>query len=119
MLKGIAAVWMPVQDIERAKTFYRDTLGLPITKEDGEWAEVDANGLTLGLNGRRALRRAGRGRSGRDFPTRGRPGRDGQRPPESGRGGTRRHLGRPLGSRRDLGCDPKLQKYLSYSSAPC
>ena len=52
MLKGIAVVWMPVQDIERAKGFYRDTLGLPITKEDGEWAEVDANGLTLGLNGR-------------------------------------------------------------------
>ncbi len=43
---------MPVQDIERAKGFYSDTLGLPITKEDGEWAEVDANGLTLGLNGR-------------------------------------------------------------------
>ncbi len=52
MLRGIAAVWMPVQDIERAKGFYRDTLGLPITKEDGEWAEVDANGLTLGLNRR-------------------------------------------------------------------
>ena len=52
MLSGIAVVWMPVQDIERAKGFYRDTLGLPITKEDGEWAEVDANGLTLGLNGR-------------------------------------------------------------------
>ena len=52
MLRGIAVVWMPVQDIERVKGFYRDTLGLPITKEDGEWAEVDANGLTLGLNGR-------------------------------------------------------------------
>ena len=52
MLKGVAVVWMPVQDIERAKGFYRDTLGLQITKEDGDWAEVDANGLTLGLNGR-------------------------------------------------------------------
>jgi predicted enzyme related to lactoylglutathione lyase len=52
MLRGIAAVWMPVQDIERAKGFYRDTLGLQITNEDGAWAEVDANGLTLGLNGR-------------------------------------------------------------------
>ena len=38
--------------IERAKGFYRDTLGLQITNEDGEWAEVDANGLTIGLNGR-------------------------------------------------------------------
>ncbi|MDQ3387487.1 MAG: VOC family protein [Actinomycetota bacterium] len=52
MLKGVAVVWMPVQDIERAKGFYKDTLGLELTKEDGDWAEVDANGLTLGLNGR-------------------------------------------------------------------
>ena len=52
MLEGVAVVWMPVQDIERAKGFYRDTLGLPITNEDGDWAEVDANGLTIGLNGR-------------------------------------------------------------------
>jgi len=52
MLEGVAVVWMPVEDIERAKGFYRDTLGLRITNEDGEWAEVDANGLTLGLNGR-------------------------------------------------------------------
>jgi predicted enzyme related to lactoylglutathione lyase len=52
MLEGVAVVWMPVEDIERAKGFYRDALGLSVTKEDGEWAEVDANGLTLGLNGR-------------------------------------------------------------------
>jgi catechol 2,3-dioxygenase-like lactoylglutathione lyase family enzyme len=44
MLEGVAVVWMPVQDIERAKGFYKDTLGLRITNEDGEWAEVDANG---------------------------------------------------------------------------
>ena len=52
MLSGVAVVWMPVQDIERAKSFYGNTLGLSITKEDGDWAEVDANGLTIGLNGR-------------------------------------------------------------------
>ena len=52
MLQGVAVVWMPVQDIERAKSFYRDTLGLQIKNEDGPWAEVDANGLTIGLNGR-------------------------------------------------------------------
>ena len=52
MLEGVAVIWMPVQDIERAKSFYGDTLGLQITNEDGDWAEVDANGLTLGLNGR-------------------------------------------------------------------
>jgi catechol 2,3-dioxygenase-like lactoylglutathione lyase family enzyme len=43
---------MPVQDIERAKGFYGNTLGLEFTNEDGDWAEVDANGLTIGLNGR-------------------------------------------------------------------
>ena len=52
MLEGVAVIWMPVQDIERAKSFYGDTLGLRITNEDGDWAEVDVNGLTLGLNGR-------------------------------------------------------------------
>jgi predicted enzyme related to lactoylglutathione lyase len=52
MLKGVAVVWMPVEDIDRAKDFYGSTLGLDITKEDGDWAEVDANGLTIGLNGR-------------------------------------------------------------------
>ena len=61
MLKGVAVVWMPVQDIERAKGFYRDTLGLRITNEDRDWAEVDANGLTLGLNGRESSGAKGEG----------------------------------------------------------
>ena len=52
MLEGVAVIWMPVQNIERAKSFYGGTLGLQITNEDGDWAEVDANDLTLGLNGR-------------------------------------------------------------------
>jgi predicted enzyme related to lactoylglutathione lyase len=52
MFEGIAVVWMPVQDIARAKSSYGGTLGLEITNEDGDWAEIDANGLTLGLNGR-------------------------------------------------------------------
>ena len=52
MLKGVAVMWMPVKDTERDKGFYRDTLGLQITNEDSEWAEVDAKGLTIGLNGR-------------------------------------------------------------------
>ncbi len=52
MLRGVAVVWLPVEDIERVKNFYRDTLGLAIKNEDGPWAEVDANGLTIGLNGR-------------------------------------------------------------------
>jgi predicted enzyme related to lactoylglutathione lyase len=52
MLRGVAVVWMPVEDIERAKSFYRDILGLAIQNEDGPWAEVNANELTIGLNGR-------------------------------------------------------------------
>jgi predicted enzyme related to lactoylglutathione lyase len=30
--------------------FYRDTLGLQVTDHDGDWAEVEADGLTIGLN---------------------------------------------------------------------
>ena len=38
MIQGVAVVWMPVEDLERAKGFYRDTLGLQITSED-HWTE--------------------------------------------------------------------------------
>lgn len=52
MVKGAANVWMPVEDIERALDFYRNTLGFSVIKQDGSWAEVDANALNIGLNGR-------------------------------------------------------------------
>ena len=52
MVKGVANVWVPVEDIERALDFYRNTLGFSVIKQDGLWAEVDANGLNIGLNGR-------------------------------------------------------------------
>ena len=52
MIKGVTNIWMPVQDIERAVDFYENVLGLPEVKRDGPWAEVDANGVTVGLNGR-------------------------------------------------------------------
>jgi predicted enzyme related to lactoylglutathione lyase len=45
-------VWVPVQDMERALAFYGDTLGLKVDKQDDDWAEVDANGLMVGLNAR-------------------------------------------------------------------
>jgi catechol 2,3-dioxygenase-like lactoylglutathione lyase family enzyme len=51
MVKGVANIWMPVQDIERAVDFYENVLGLPVVKRDGLWAEVDANGVMVGLNG--------------------------------------------------------------------
>ena len=52
MLKGLANVWVPVTDTDRAVDFYENTLGLPVVKRDGPWAEVDAGDLTIGLNGR-------------------------------------------------------------------
>ena len=52
MIKGVANVWMPVQDIERAVEFYESILGLPVVKRDGSWAEVEASGVRVGLNGR-------------------------------------------------------------------
>ena len=48
MVEGVANVWVPVEDIERAFDFYRDTLGFSVIKRDGPWAEVDANGLNIG-----------------------------------------------------------------------
>ena len=51
MIKGVAAVWLPVTDMPRAVAFYGDTLGLDVTEHDDDWSEVDANGLKIGLNG--------------------------------------------------------------------
>jgi predicted enzyme related to lactoylglutathione lyase len=51
MIKGVAAVWLPVTDMGRAVAFYGDTLGLPVTEHDSDWSEVDANGVKIGLNG--------------------------------------------------------------------
>jgi predicted enzyme related to lactoylglutathione lyase len=52
MVKGIANVWVPVDDIERALDFYQNTLGFSVIRRDGPWAEIDANELNIGLNGR-------------------------------------------------------------------
>lgn len=52
MLEGVANVWVPVQDVDRALDFYQNILGFSLVKRDGPWAEVDASGLNIGLNGR-------------------------------------------------------------------
>jgi len=58
MVKVLANVWVPVEDNGRALDFYRYTLGFSVIKQDGPWAEIDANGL----NGREPERaRAGGG----------------------------------------------------------
>ncbi|MBP1301600.1 VOC family protein [Curtobacterium sp. 1310] len=52
MASGVAAVWVPVSDMQRAVAFYRDALGLTVKSEDDDWSEIDADGLLIGLNGR-------------------------------------------------------------------
>ena len=52
MLRGIANVWVPVEEIDRALDFYHNTLDFPVIKQDVPWAKIDANGLNIGLNGR-------------------------------------------------------------------
>ena len=52
MALGIANVWLPVGDTDRAVQFYEGTLGLSLAKRDGDWAEVETDGLRIGLNGR-------------------------------------------------------------------
>ena len=52
MVEGVATVWVPVQDMDRAEAFYSDSLGLNVDRVDESWAEVDANGLMIGLNAR-------------------------------------------------------------------
>lgn len=52
MASGVAAVWVPVSDMQRAVAFYRDALGLTVTSESDDWSEIDAGGLRLGLNAR-------------------------------------------------------------------
>lgn len=52
MATGIASVWVPVTDMDRAVMFYRDTLGLEVKSHGADWSEVDANGLMIGLNAR-------------------------------------------------------------------
>ena len=50
MLKGIATVWLPVTDMGRAMSFYRDSLGLDVVEHDGDWTEVTAGDQRIGLN---------------------------------------------------------------------
>lgn len=51
MIQGVAAVWLPVTDMQRAVAFYGETLGLDVQQNDDDWSEIDANGLRIGLNG--------------------------------------------------------------------
>ena len=50
MIKGIATIWLPVTDMNRAVGFYRDSLGLEVIDHDGDWSEVTAGDQRIGLN---------------------------------------------------------------------
>ena len=50
MIQGIATVWLPVTDMEKAVAFYRDSLGLEVIDHDGDWTEVTAGDQRIGLN---------------------------------------------------------------------
>ncbi len=52
MAMGFANVWVPVEDVDRASNFYEEALGLSRKKKDGDWVEYEADGVSIGLNGR-------------------------------------------------------------------
>ena len=54
MISGVSNVWVPVSDMGRALAFYRDRLGLTVEEDQPEWAELEADGVRIGLNGREA-----------------------------------------------------------------
>jgi predicted enzyme related to lactoylglutathione lyase len=52
MVNGVSNVWLPVNDMERALSFYGDTLGISVKENYGKWAILELDGLTIGLNAR-------------------------------------------------------------------
>lgn len=46
----VSVVWFPVSDLERSLGFYEQTLGLKRVSSDDDWAELESNGLRIGLN---------------------------------------------------------------------
>lgn len=61
MAQGVAAVWVPVEDMDRAVEFYSSKLGFALGKQGADWSEVDANGVLIGLNGRESESVSGSG----------------------------------------------------------
>lgn len=50
MIDSISAVWLPVTDMDRSISFYRDKLGLDVVQQEGGWTEVTAGDQIIGLN---------------------------------------------------------------------
>ena len=64
VVAGVSNVWVPVEDMDRALGFYRDVLGLSVTMSSPEWSELDAGGLSIGLNARETASAGTAGTSG-------------------------------------------------------
>jgi predicted enzyme related to lactoylglutathione lyase len=52
MVQQLATVWLPVTDMDRAVSFYSDTLGLEVQQRDDEWSMLRIGDVTVGLNSR-------------------------------------------------------------------
>jgi predicted enzyme related to lactoylglutathione lyase len=52
MIEALATVWLPVNDMQQAVSFYGDTLGLEVEQRDEEWSMLKAGEVRIGLNGR-------------------------------------------------------------------
>ncbi len=50
MIESIARIWLPVDDMDKAVAFYRDSLGLEVVEHDDDWSEVTAGDQIIGLN---------------------------------------------------------------------
>lgn len=42
-------ILLPTRDLDRAKAFYTETLGLPLDVDSSRWVEVRAGGITLAI----------------------------------------------------------------------
>ncbi len=61
MVHGVSVVWLPVTDTGRSVEFYGQTLGMEVKQQEAEWAELEAGGLRIGLNGRQEETPGGEG----------------------------------------------------------
>jgi len=52
MVHDVSVVWLPVTDIGRSVEFYGQTLGMEVSEQQEEWAQLKAGDLNIGLNGR-------------------------------------------------------------------
>src|SRR4051794_31076109 len=52
MVDALATVWLPVNDMEKAVSFYSDTLGLEVEQRDEDWSMLKTGDVRVGLNGR-------------------------------------------------------------------